>query len=98
MKIDVEGGEKNVLDGAYNFIKKYNPDILLEIEEKNFLDDKSIENNLQDLKKLNYNFYKNFLFKVDIEKEIKFFKNKLIDQKHFHYDFFITKKNYNSIN
>jgi len=94
LKIDVEGGEKSVLDGAFKFIKNYNPDILLEIEEKNFSIHRNLEDNLKILKKFNYNFYNNFLFKVDIEKEIELFKDKLINKKHFHYDLFITKKNY----
>ena len=34
IKIDVEGHEKNVISGGSNIIKKYNPTLLVEIEEK----------------------------------------------------------------
>jgi len=34
IKIDVEGHEKEVIDGSKNIIKKYKPNLLVEIEEK----------------------------------------------------------------
>jgi len=34
IKIDVEGYEENVLQGALNIIKKFHPNILVEIEER----------------------------------------------------------------
>jgi len=64
IKIDTEGHEFYVLEGAINIIEKYTPDIILEINENSF--NKCI--NL--LKKFNYNFY------LIREKEKKFTKLK----------------------
>lgn len=91
IKIDVEGAELKVLQGANNFIKNFFPDMLLEIEEKNFIQN-SIDKKLIELSNIGYSFYKNFKFKINIKEEIFELKSKVEQKKHFHLDFFITKR------
>lgn len=68
MKIDTEGHEFEVLEGAQNYINQYRPKIIFEINEASF------DNCLDLIKKFNYNFY--YLN----EKEKKIFKIKKFEK------------------
>ena len=92
IKIDVEGNEKYVLEGAANFINKHSPDMILEIEERNFADSFDISQKLISLSNQGYFFYKNFTDEVNIKNDLKMFFDYIEKKKHFHFDYFISKK------
>lgn len=90
-KIDVEGAEKFVLDGSKNIIKKILPDILIEIEEKNFFGNYNISKNLIYLQNLGYSFYLNFFKKkVTLKQLLKTLNKKIKNKSHFHLDLLIS--------
>ena len=55
IKIDVEGHEKNVLEGAKNLIKKNMPNLLVEIEERH--SQLKVEDTINFINKLGYKSY-----------------------------------------
>ena len=55
IKIDVEGHEKNVLEGGINLIKKNKPNLLIEIEERHTSD--KVENIINFVNSLGYKSY-----------------------------------------
>ena len=57
IKIDVEGHEKRVIDGAANIIKKYKPNLLVEIEKRH-----SKENVIDTIQSINNLGYKSFFY------------------------------------
>ncbi len=79
IKIDVEGHEKNVIEGGLDTIKKNKPVLLVEIEEKHTK--KPIEETINFIKSLNYNA---FIYK---EKTLIEFNEKNKNQKEINYIF-----------
>ena len=55
IKIDVEGHEKNVLNGSLNIINQNKPNLLVEIEEKHSKE--KVEDTINFIKKLGYKSY-----------------------------------------
>jgi len=55
IKIDVEGHEQNVLDGSMNLIKKYKPNLLIEIEKRH--SNKNVGDTIEYINKLGYKSY-----------------------------------------
>jgi len=55
IKIDVEGHEKNVLEGAKNLIKKNKPNLLVEIEERH--SQLKVEDTINFINNLGYKSY-----------------------------------------
>jgi len=55
IKIDVEGHEKNVLEGAKNLIAKNKPNLLVEIEERH--SNEKVENTINYINSLGYKSY-----------------------------------------
>lgn len=93
LKIDVEGNEKKVLQGSEKFILSYFPDILLEIEEKNFDKDQDIRKTLFWLESIGYNFFLNLKkTKINLNEIISINEEKFKNKIHFHEDLFISKK------
>ena len=70
IKIDVEGHELSVIEGANNIINKYKPTLLVEIEEKHTK--KPVLNTINKIKKFGYKvyFFKNNQIKEIIEHNI----------------------------
>ena len=68
MKIDVEGYEIQVIKGAFNFIKKFKPIIMVEIEDRH--NNKSFEFIYNKLKNINYSCY--YLNKFKLKDPLKF--------------------------
>jgi len=70
IKIDVEGHELSVIEGANNIINKYKPTLLVEIEEKHTK--KPILNTINKIKEFGYKvyFFKNNQIIEIVEKEI----------------------------
>ena len=66
IKIDVEGHELNVIEGAINIINKYKPTLLVEIEEKHTK--KPVLNTINKIMKYGYKVY---FLENDQIKEIK---------------------------
>ena len=62
IKIDVEGHEKNVLNGSKNLIKKYKPNLLIEIEERHSKE--KVEDTISFINNLGYKSY--FCSKSDL--------------------------------
>ena len=79
IKIDVEGHEKNVIEGGLDTIKKNKPVLLVEIEEKHTK--KPIEETINFIKSLNYNA---FIYK---EKTLIEFNETNKNQKEINYIF-----------
>jgi len=93
IKIDVEGNESNVLSGAFRVLSKYKPDLIIELEERNFQKNRhNLNLNLLNLKKLKYNLFdldgKKLSFDTELLKINKFLSNKI----HFHNDYFFSTK------
>jgi len=55
IKIDVEGHEQNVLEGSMNLIKKYKPNLLIEIEKRH--SNKNVGDTIEYINKLGYKSY-----------------------------------------
>jgi FkbM family methyltransferase len=89
MKIDVEGYEIQVINGAFNLIKKFRPIIMIEIEDRH--NKKSFDFIYNKLKNINYNCYYLHKFKL---REITFSSvalDQLSDTRYINNFFFITK-------
>ena len=88
IKIDAEGSELNVLNGAKKLIKKYKPTLLIEIEERYISE--PIEKSLKRILDFGYN---GFALIGDILTPLKYFdgnKNHRIDYgPNFHANAFI---------
>ena len=74
IKIDVEGHEKNVLNGSINLIKKNKPNLLIEIEERHSKE--KVEDTIRFINNLGYKSY--FCSKSDLldTSRLKNFKSK----------------------
>jgi len=74
IKIDVEGHEKNVLNGSINLIKKHKPNLLIEIEERHSKE--KVEDTISFINNLGYKSY--FCSKSDLldTSKLKNFKSK----------------------
>lgn len=60
IKLDVDGNEVDILKGAANTFKKFKPILLVELSPIHFENDKqpySFNDQIELLKKLNYNFH-----------------------------------------
>ena len=70
IKIDVEGHELSVIEGANNIINKYKPTLLVEIEEKHTK--KPVINTINKIKDFGYKvyFFKNNQIKEIVERDI----------------------------
>ena len=55
IKIDVEGHEKEVIDGSINIIKKYKPTLLVEIEKRH--NNKPVHETIDYINALGYKSY-----------------------------------------
>ena len=55
IKIDVEGNEKKVIDGAYNTIEKFKPMLMVEIEQRHHKND--IKKIFQTLLERDYEYF-----------------------------------------
>jgi FkbM family methyltransferase len=94
IKIDVEGAEKKVLIGGQNLIIKFKPDILVEIEERNFEKENNVIQNLKNLESLGYKIYRSITEENPIlsTKLLEELSSKFKKQQAFHLDLFLSIK------
>lgn len=94
IKVDVEGAEKKVIEGAENIISKFKPDMLIEIQEGNLEKDQNIINSLKFFERLGYKFHKSINSQsIILSNFINELENLFNKKQTFHLDLFISQKN-----
>lgn len=89
MKVDVEGYEIQVIKGAFNFIKKFRPIIMIEIEDRH--NKKSFDFIYNQLKNINYSCYYLNKFKLKEITSSSVSLDQLSNMRYINNFFFIIK-------